>query len=50
VDEGVKLAVKAINASLKKDLATGDGIDVFTLTGEGFKHIMTKEVKSGIEE
>jgi proteasome beta subunit len=50
VDEGVKLAVKAINASLKKDLATGDGVDVVTLTSEGFKHVMTKEVKSGIEE
>ena len=49
-DEGVKLAVKAINAALRRDMATGNGIDVITVTAEGVKHIMTKEVKTWLEE
>ncbi len=50
VDEGVKLAAKAVNAALKKDIATGNGIDIISLTSEGFKHIMTKVVNTGLEE
>ena len=50
VDEGVKLAEKAINAALKKDIATGNGIDIISLTSEGFKHILTKTVNTGLEE
>jgi proteasome beta subunit len=50
VDEGIKLAEKAVNAALKKDIATGNGIDIISLTSEGFKHIMTKEVSTGLEE
>lgn len=50
IDEGIKLAVKAINASLKKDLATGNGIDVFTVTDTGVKKVLTKEVKTWVEE
>ena len=50
IDEGVKLAVKAVNAALKKDIATGNGIDVISVTADGIKHIMTKEVKTWVEE
>lgn len=50
VDEGIKLAVKAINAALRRDMATGNGIDVITVTSAGFKHIMTKEVDTRVQE
>lgn len=50
VDEGVKLAVKAINASLKRDIATGNGIDVLKITKDGVQHVFTKEVKTYLEE
>lgn len=50
MDEGVKLAVKAINAALKRDLATGNGIDVLSISKEGVKHVFTKEVKTYLEE
>ena len=50
VDDGIKLVVKAINASLKRDLATGNGIDVLKITKDGVQHVFTKEVKTYLEE
>jgi len=35
IDEGVKLAVKAINASIQRDTASGCGVDVITITKDG---------------
>lgn len=48
VEEGVKLAVKAINAALQRDIATGNGLDVFTITKEGVKKIIEKEFETKI--
>ena len=42
LDDGVKLAVKALGAALKRDTATGNGIDVFTITKDGIKHVFKK--------
>nr|WP_206204905.1 MULTISPECIES: archaeal proteasome endopeptidase complex subunit beta [unclassified Thermococcus] len=44
VDEGVKLAVKAINTAIKRDVFTGDGIMVATITKEGYKELSREEV------
>ncbi|MBI4450888.1 proteasome subunit beta [Candidatus Woesearchaeota archaeon] len=49
LDEGIKLAVKAINAAIQRDLATGNGIDVMTITGEGAKMAFEKEIIAKIE-
>jgi len=49
VDEGVKLAVKCINAAVQRDIASGNGIDVFTVTKEGAKRVMQKEFNTRIE-
>jgi len=45
VDEGVKLAVKSIKAAMQRDTASGSGIDVFTITEEGIKHVVDQEVE-----
>jgi len=45
VEDGIKLAVKAINAALQRDIATGNGLDVFTITKDGAKKIMEKEIE-----
>ncbi|PIN69432.1 proteasome subunit beta [Candidatus Woesearchaeota archaeon CG11_big_fil_rev_8_21_14_0_20_43_8] len=45
MDEGIDLAFKAINAALKRDIATGNGIDVVTITKDGAKKIITKELE-----
>ncbi|PIN87181.1 proteasome subunit beta [Candidatus Woesearchaeota archaeon CG10_big_fil_rev_8_21_14_0_10_44_13] len=49
MDEGIKLAVKAVNAALQRDSASGSGIDVITITDKGYQKIMTKEIKTKIE-
>jgi proteasome beta subunit len=46
VKQGVELAVKAVNSSLQRDAATGEGIVVFTITKEGVKKVLEKEFKT----
>lgn len=42
-EEGVKLALDAINAAIQKDNASGNGIDIIKITKEnGFEHVVTK--------
>ncbi len=49
VDDGVKLAVKGINAAIQRDMNSGDGIDVIAITNQGIKNIFTKEIQNKIE-
>ena len=46
--DGVKLALKAINSSVKRDIASGGGVDVITITKEGIKKVFTEELKMGL--
>ena len=48
LDEGKKLAVKALTASLKRDTATGNGIDVFTITSDGIQHVFQKVLEVSV--
>lgn len=48
-EEGVKLAVKCINAALQRDSASGDGCVVMKITKDGVEKVMSKEIKYGIE-
>lgn len=45
VDQGADLAVRAITASMKRDAASGEGIDVAIITRDGFKLLEDKEVE-----
>ncbi|QQG38801.1 MAG: proteasome subunit beta [Candidatus Woesearchaeota archaeon] len=49
LDEGVKLAVKAINAAIQRDTSTGYGINVFTVTEKGVKKVLSKEIDMTIK-
>jgi len=49
VEEGVKIAVKSINAALQRDIASGNGLDIVTITKDGVKKVMTKIVNTSIE-
>ncbi|MBL7147909.1 MAG: proteasome subunit beta [Nanoarchaeota archaeon] len=44
VNDGVKLVIKGINAAIKRDNYSGDGIDVVTITKEGVKRVYKKEL------
>jgi proteasome beta subunit len=48
VDKGVQLGIRAINSSLKRDLASGNGIDVYSITKDGVKKVMTKHVDTSV--
>jgi proteasome beta subunit len=49
VEEGVKLAVKAVNAALQRDTASGNGIDVVTITDKGMQTVIDKELELKLE-
>ena len=42
---GVKLAIKAINTAIKRDVFTGDGIMVVTIDKEGYRELSKEEVE-----
>ena len=44
LDEGMKLAVKAVSASMQRDTASGGGIDVVAITKDGIKKVLTKQL------
>ncbi len=45
VDEGVELAVRAIHSAMRRDTASGDGIDVVKITEEGYFELSRDEVE-----
>ncbi len=44
VEEGVELAKEAIKASTQRDVGSGYGIDVFTITKKGIKKVVEQEI------
>tara|TARA_Y100000310_G_scaffold344051_1_gene454807 strand:- start:6791 stop:7447 length:657 start_codon:yes stop_codon:yes gene_type:complete len=49
VNEGIKLAVQAISAAMQRDAATGEGIDVYTITSQGVKKVLAKKLDTTIK-
>ncbi|MBI3034807.1 proteasome subunit beta [Candidatus Woesearchaeota archaeon] len=49
VDEGVKLAAKGVNAAVQRDIASGNGIDIVTITKDGIKKVFSREFEMKIE-
>ena len=47
-DEGVKLAVKAINTALHHDSASGNGINVIVVNSGGIKRVLHKEIQASL--
>ena len=50
VEDGVKLAVEAIKSSTQRDLGSGFGIDVFTITKGGIKKVVSQEIQPNYKE
>jgi proteasome beta subunit len=46
VKEGVELALESIKSSTQRDMASGYGIDVFTITKQGIKKVVDQEIVS----
>jgi proteasome beta subunit len=49
MEEAVKLGAKAINAAVQRDIASGNGIDIVTVTKHGVKKVLSKTVEIKIE-
>ncbi len=45
VKEGADLAIRAISAAMRRDAASGDGIDVITITKKGYSEMGDKEIE-----
>ena len=50
LEEGRSLAIKSLNAALQRDSASGNGIDLVVITGEGVKKVLTKKIETGVKE
>ena len=50
VDEGIKLAMHAINAAIQRDPSSGNGLDVVTVTKSGVKTVLEKELNVRVDE
>ncbi len=48
VKEGIQLAKKAINAAIKRDMPTGDGIDIFVINEKGAHRVETQLIEKEI--
>src|SRR3989344_4266120 len=42
LDEGAKLALKGLSAAIQRDSASGNGVDVITITKDGVKRVLSK--------
>lgn len=48
-DDAVRIAVRAINSAMRRDAATGEGIDVIVITKDGATRLPKSEVQSYID-
>lgn len=44
IEQATELAVEAIKSSTQRDIGSGNGIDVFTITKKGINHILEQEI------
>jgi proteasome beta subunit len=45
VKEGVELATKALKAAMERDIATGNGIQIVTITEKGIETVLDKKIE-----
>jgi len=46
VKQGIQLAVECLKASIQRDVGSGYGIDIFTLTKDGIKKVVSQEIEA----
>ncbi len=50
VEDGIKLVMEAIKASTQRDTASGFGIDVYSITKDGIKKVVSQEIQPNFKE
>ncbi|MBU3967646.1 MAG: archaeal proteasome endopeptidase complex subunit beta [Euryarchaeota archaeon] len=46
IDDGVELAVRALHNAMKRDSASGDGIEVIKITADGYTKVDDNDIKN----
>ncbi|HLD18903.1 MAG TPA: proteasome subunit beta [Candidatus Nanoarchaeia archaeon] len=49
VADGVDLAIKSVNAAMQRDIASGQGIDVVSITKDGVKKVFEQQIDYSIK-
>ena len=49
VKEGIELAVKGVNSALQRDIASGNGITIYTVTEKGAKKVLERDLDIKLE-
>ena len=49
VKQGIQLAIECLKASTQRDMGSGYGIDIYTLTKDGIKQVVHQEIKAVFE-
>jgi proteasome beta subunit len=49
-EQGTSLVIKCINAALQRDVNTGEGINVVTITEKGVRKVISKQIDARISE
>jgi proteasome beta subunit len=50
IEEGIELGIRAINAAIQRDLATGDGIAVAVVDESGYRELSVNEIEKVIKK
>jgi proteasome beta subunit len=48
--DAINLAIRAMNAAIKRDAASGNGIDVVVITNKGYKELSEEEIEEQIKK
>jgi proteasome beta subunit len=49
VQDGIKLAIKAINTAIQRDIYSGNGVNVLTVTNKGAEHVMEQKLEAHLK-
>jgi len=49
VEEGIKLALRSVNAALQRDTYSGNGINIAVVAKEGVKRVMSQELNTQLK-
>ncbi len=50
IEEGTKLAIESLKSSTQRDTASGNGIDVFSITKNGIKKVVSQEIQPNYKD
>ncbi|MBI5390267.1 proteasome subunit beta [Candidatus Woesearchaeota archaeon] len=49
-EDGVQLAIKCVNAAIQRDVASGEGVDVYVITEKGMQKVFSKQLQIKLEK